>query len=94
MSLTQVVECRSGSFEEKLLNLEQSSVALHYGLSSMSICYYYEADASTTFTGMTNRDGSLRVFVKMNMEHGIVDLSLEEWHKQWNLFPELIPLEV
>lgn len=75
---------------EKHLDLTTSTIERYVG-RNMTFCYYQEIDETTTFAGLkTTTEPIVYSFCKLVNEEP-VDLTVEDWLKQWSKKPELIP---
>jgi DNA-directed RNA polymerase subunit N (RpoN/RPB10) len=89
--MIRVVRCEDGKTSQQVFDLLHSTVEKLCG-TRMFFCYYQEVNDTTVYSGMTSEDQNIKVFIKL-VDDEPVDLTIEDWQKQWSRFPEFIPVE-
>ena len=90
--MIRVVHSENNLLTSRVFDLQNSTIS-QICQQNMTFCYYQEVDEFTVYAGMKSLSGAVKVFVKL-VEDEPVDLTIEDWTKQWMRFPELIPNEI
>ena len=87
--MTTVVCLIDGKYQEKVLDLEKSTIELEFK-RDMWFCYYRETNEYDVYAGLRTDDSAIQVFIKLH-DGEPVDLLIPQWLMQLEAFPEFMP---